>query len=333
MNVKEKIVHITSEYLEDKIDFHNLSNASKAYGDILKNLCEEEMNVEEGRTDIHFENGKALGTFWAALCLDDLIRTRQFIRGIDKAIKDKTTRQEELHILYAGTGPFATLLLPLILRYSKEDIRYTFMEINPFSFELVQKVISKIGLENYDINFVQEDATQYRIDPNDRPDIIISETMQNGLVKEQQVPIFLNLMDQAKDDTIFIPENISLFIGLQKKGIPTEELLQEHYHKEKRVLEISKDALFPLGKAPQDVSFDKLHTKISREQLKDFNRLLLLTEIQIYQDEKIEITESGLTTPMCMYDLPEDFEGTVLIETQYQMCSDPKLDFQLSLPS
>ncbi|MCZ4320230.1 type II toxin-antitoxin system RelE/ParE family toxin [Aequorivita viscosa] len=68
------------------LDRQKLSNASKKFKSILNTICGYDMDIEEGRKDIEHENGNALGTFWAALCLDDLLRTRSFIRGIDKAI-------------------------------------------------------------------------------------------------------------------------------------------------------------------------------------------------------------------------------------------------------
>ena len=75
-------------------------------------------------------------------------------------------------------------------------------------------------MKDYSIKLLNEDATKYQI-TEDTPDIIISETMQNALPKEQQVSIFLNLMRQVKFDSIFIPEKIELFIGLKKAGILT----------------------------------------------------------------------------------------------------------------
>ena len=52
------------------------------------------------------------------------------------------------------------------------------------------------------------------------------------------MPIFLNLMNQVKSDTIFIPEKIELFIGAQEKGIPTEKLEKKHYYKESKIVDV-----------------------------------------------------------------------------------------------
>ena len=137
MELQKEIIRITSEYFNDHLDYQKLSIASKEYKNLLNGVCGQNMDVENGRNDIDLDNGKALGTFWAALCIDDMIRTRQFIRGINKAIQEKINQQKPLHVLYAGTGPFATLILPFILRYPKEDIKYTLLEINPLSFEIL----------------------------------------------------------------------------------------------------------------------------------------------------------------------------------------------------
>lgn len=335
MNIQKEIIRITSEYLKDDIDYLNLSDASKEYKSILNTLCAEEINIEEGRNDIEFENGKALGTFWAALCLDDLLRTRQFIRGIYKAIQDKLRQKKTIHILYAGTGPFATLLLPLLLRFAKEDIKYTFLEINPISLRILKKIIAKLDLQEYDITFVSEDATKYQLNSKNKPDIIISETMQNALAKEQQVPIFLNLMSQAKSETIFIPEKIELILGLKDKGIPMEKLNRDNYHKEETIFEVSKEAMFPANGSGKyvagEVEFQKKKVVIENEKLKNYDSLVLMTEIQVYKEEKILLKESGLTTPLFMQEITENQTSAMLVDTQYKISSNPKLDYEISL--
>ncbi len=60
--------------------------------------------------------------------------------------------------------------------------------------------------------------------------------MQNTLAKEQQAPIFLNLIKQTKDDSIFIPEKIELHTGLKEAGISAEETLSLHFEKKNKYL-------------------------------------------------------------------------------------------------
>lgn len=337
MDIQKEIIRITSIYFEDHSDALQLLNATQAYKTLLDNLCGQNMDVEEGRKDLQFDNGKSLGTFWAALCLNDIYRTQKFIRGIDEAIQDKMNAQKPIHILYAGTGPFATLLLPIILRYSKQDLKYTFLEINPFSFSILQDIISKLGLEEYDITLVNADATTYQLNPENEPDIIVSETMQNALAKEQQVPIFLNLVSQAKPDCIFIPEKIELMIGLKKAGIPITDITQKDYHKVNSVFEVSKAALFPQNEpkrsTPSAYSFKKMQTVIENEKLKGFDQLVIITEIQVYKNEYIRISESGLTTPIYIQDIPNNLSGAITIDTHYKISDEPKLEYKITLPS
>ncbi|QXP59828.1 hypothetical protein [Olleya sp. HaHaR_3_96] len=338
MDIQKEIIRITSEYFEDTLDFQKLSNASKAFKSILNTICEQDLDVEEGKKDIALSNGKALGTFWAALCLDDLLRTRQFIRGINKAIEDKRKEdKKQIHILYAGTGPFATLILPIIFRYLKEDIKYTLLEVNPFTFKILQNIISKLELEDFDIDLINSDATKFKIDSKNQPDIIISETMQNALAKEQQVPIFLNLMEQVTFDTIFIPEKIELYLGLKKIGIATETLQKKHFIKVQKVLDVSKASVFPQNQSKTEAlgqkSFSKMKTVIESEKLKGFDQLVIITEIQVYKDEKIGVNDSGLTTPICIQNIPEHLKDSVIIDTQYQISSEPKLEYKITLPN
>jgi predicted RNA methylase len=333
MEKQKELIRITSEYFEHTIHYLKLLNTSKEYKNFLNEIGGQELDTELGRNDIFLDDGKALGTLWAAMCIDDLIRTRQFIRGINNAIVEKMNDKASIHILYAGTGPFATLLLPIILRYPKEKIKYTLLEINPFTFEILQKVISALSLEDYDIQLLNEDATKYQM-ADDIPDIIISETMQNALAKEQQVPIFLNLMHQAKSDSIFIPEKVEIFLGLKKAGIASEELQKEHYHKEKKIFELSKETLFTdlqiENQSAEVITFPQKKTIISKEKLKGYNQLVLLTEIQVYKEEKIGINESGLTTALAIKDISDNIIDSMTVKTQYKVCTEPKLEYEIA---
>ncbi len=334
MDIHQEIIRVTSEYFQDHLDYSKLSEASKEYKAILVELCGKNMDGEEGRDNIKCDNGEALGTYWASLCLDDLIRTRQFIRGINKAVEVKIINKKPIHILYAGTGPFATLILPIIVRFSKEEIKYTLLEINPFSFKILENVISKLGLEDFNITLLNKDATKYQIDSNNEPDIIISETMQSALAKEQQVPIFLNLMSQVKNRSIFIPEKIDLYIGLKRAGVPMEELQEKDFHKEMKVFEVSRESMvdsnFPKKYTPGNISFTKNQTIIEAEKLKEFGNIVIITEIQVYKNEKIGFCESGLTTPLFIMDIPKNQERAIKINTQYKISSEPKLDYIIS---
>lgn len=331
--VQKDLHDIASVYLNDSLDYEQLSDTTTAYKGLLGKLYDQELDSETGRNDVFFENGKALGTFWAALCLDDIIRTRSFIRGIDKAIDHKLKDQKPLHILYAGTGPYATLLLPLMAKYADREIRYTFMEINSFSLNILKQVINSTFLKEFDITYLQEDASMYRIDQENLPDIIISETMQRALEKEQQVPIFLNLMDQAREDTVFIPEKVRLMVGTVDDHFSYDDPKVEDFHEAGTLFEVSKESLLPVkqwvDQKTGDFKFLNNITKVSAEQLKGARQLFLLTEIQTYADEFIKANESGLTIPVYLKAIKGSESGDLLIESQYQVSKIPGLEYSI----
>lgn len=334
-NYKQALLAATEALYAEKTDYLALSTAIKAYKKLLLELSALDENTSAAREDIHHANGKALGSFWAALCVDDIVRTKQFVHGIYRAIDDlKTQGKQKISILYAGTGPFATLLLPNMLRFPKDLINYTFMEINPISMEGIQRLCAKLDMEDYAVNFVSEDASTYQIPEEVNYDIIISETLQAGLAKEQQVPIFLNLMKQSSPSTIFIPQKIELQLALKENGIAAEALTPAHYHKVATVLEVSKRAWERYLKDPspkmQQHLLKEVSTLVSKDAINDANTLFLLTHLQVYKETQISINESSLTIPLYLNRFSEAEQKDKTIQTQYIIDGSPRLDFQIS---
>lgn len=335
MHNREELKRITAAYLNDTINYVDLMTTTTELKSLLKNITGSDLNTDEGREHITCDNGIAIGTYWAALCIDDFMRTRQFVRGVHEAMKEKMSLQNDtIHIMYAGTGPFATLVLPLIFLYPKERFKYTFMEINKNTFDILTTVIKGLGLDEYHIDFVLADASTYVINKSDIPDIIISETMQNALANEQQVPIFLNLMNQAKADTIFIPEKINIYIALKQAGTPLLELTKQHYRKLEKVLEVSKDTLASLVASSdepiEEQRFCEKHTTIAKQEQVGYKDLVLLTEIQTYKHEVLQILDSGLTLPHRMHYEVDAAIQTTTIHSYYKLGEKPKLVYEVT---
>lgn len=332
MDYEKEILNITSEYFTTVIDDKKLIEANGRYKELLTHLGGTELDNTDGIADIDTNDGKAIGTYWAALCLDDFRRTRSFIRGIDKAIVEKLKTQPNLHILYSGTGPFAPLILPSIFKYKRYNIRYTLLEINHNTFNVLKKIYDQLNLKKLGVSIANKDAVHFKLDVDDKPDIILSETLQNGLIKEHQVPIFLNLMSQAKEDCFFLPEKIQVSIGLRQKGVSEEELSSEHYSNKKLIIEISKQS-FPKAKingsvrSKQDL-FPKTETTFLKEELKGFSSLNLLTEISVFNDEKIELFQSGLTVPMYITEINNSLKD-LTISSEYKLDSHPRLEYEI----
>lgn len=307
-NYSAQLQKIGSIFLKDENDFSELSQAIKDYKNIVDTVATINIDNESNKEDLFFNNGKALGTTWAAMCMDDILRTKMFVKGVFKALASLQKKQQKpIHILYAGTGPYATLILPILATYSAEEIKVTLVEINKGSFDSMKSVIQKLGFEKHVVSFKNEDATTMKLDSTPKIDIILSETLQCGLVREQQVPITLNLLNQVAENTILIPEMLALDVCLFNfKAFTnrTEETKEENYALFlDRLIEINNSShqVFKLdtNSTVTNVLSEKRIT-FNPKNTEAFDSLVLLTRMTIFGEEKIQLHESGLTIPITL---------------------------------
>ncbi len=298
MSIQAQLKAITDILLDKNTSPIQLTEALKQYKTLLLELSNLDLETMENKQDIHTDSGIAIGTTWAAMCLDDIYRTQQFIRGLFKVVNDLIpATNTPIHVLYAGTGPFATLILPLLSNHTEQEVQVTLLEINKNSIENVKHVINQLGFQNHIKDIVCEDATKYEI--KTKVDIILSETMQHALLRELQVPIMLNLVGQTNGDSIMIPKEILLSLAFLDSRInldPKEKSLP--YNKTEPIL--SFDKAWIKSHLSKGVRNDHLVDKtISLQKLKAKNhtQLAILTDIRITDGITIDYNQSGLTIP------------------------------------
>lgn len=271
--------------------------------------------------DIYLAQGKAISPVKAAYCLLEFERTRRFLRGIYKAIKQQIAINpgHKIQILYAGCGPYATLLTPLTSVFTSEEVGFTLLDINSHSLEAAMQLYNVLDLMAYINDFVQADATAYQTNPD--TDIIISETMLNGLIKEPQVAIMNNLIPQLSPTGIFIPEAITINAALLNA---TEE----------------QNSFFHAGLKPQRINVGHVYNATKPFQLPKaitlplvpsatHRSLNLLTEITVFGDEKLHDYSCSLTLPLKLLHLPAN-ETPKQITFNYQMGAKPGFSFLIS---
>lgn len=156
--------------------------------------------------------GKAVSLTTAAQCAEDPERGRIFIQGIYHAIQDKLALnpQQAVQILYAGTGPFAWLLLPLLPLFLPKQIQVTLLDIHQASLEKVVQLLNHFGLNDRVVDVVCADATLWQPAAGVEFDLIVSETMKHLLQQEPQLQIFSHLQRFLAADGELIPQNIEL---------------------------------------------------------------------------------------------------------------------------
>jgi len=154
--------------------------------------------------------GVAISPVQAAKCVNEVLRTRKFMKGIHRCITEKLSNRDTVNVLYAGTGPYGALITPLINRYPAERVRLWLLDIQPQSIQALNKVVQVLELQPY-IEFLGvADATTWQPESPVNFDIILSETMNTLLRREPQVTIFSHLQQFLEDDGELIPQQVTL---------------------------------------------------------------------------------------------------------------------------
>lgn len=248
---------------------------------------------------IILSSGKAISPSEAAQCLFDMKRTAKFIRGINEAIKQKLNEnQATVQILYAGCGPYATLITPLLTLYTKREICIDLLDINKVSLLSTQKVINGLNLNNDIGKYLLEDASKLKIEKD--YDIIISETMQAGLRNEPQVAIMQNLFGQMKRDAIFIPEEIIVEAKLNTRGNWNAEKFRIENLELKDIGEVLKVNRQTIKQVLRKTTFDLCKPTSECMELK------LYTSIKIFKNEYLREGDSGLNSPLKLMELKDE---------------------------
>lgn len=330
---------ITEELLSPTLDYYDLTQAIEEWKKILFELTALDLNEASLRENIHSESGKAIGTTWAAMCLDDIVRTKRFIKGIFHAVEDlmKIKKSGPVNILYAGTGPFAPFVLLLTTRYTSQNLQFTLLEINQNSIESVKTVFKKLNLEEYVTDLIQCDATRVQISDPEKIDLLISETMQHALVREQQVPITFNLLSQLKKDVVLIPERIELHLGListkrNQQRMNSFKYEKPYYRLLNNFYNLDKPTFFEHQTGFNSFSrifrFPTVAVDLSPDLFPLFNFLTVFTRIIIYKEELLDIHDCPLTAPLLLEELkPEDYHKKIIIN--YKVDDTPGIEWRI----
>lgn len=332
---KHELCRITKIFLDSEDKYDELFHAADAYYKLLLKASGLEPEKSSNREAIYLPTGKAIGSVWAALCIKEFMRTKRFVAGIYKAVKTAQERfpDTRLHVLYAGTGPFASLILPLTTAFSSSEICFTLLEINPNSIESLMEIIKTFEIDDYVKEIVCCDATEYKSDARFPIHIIISETMLNALRREPQVAITLNLAPQLVDQGIFIPENIKVEAGLLNNKRFQERLnginlsVEDHYFMIKKIFQLDKDTYKLNTEYKQKNNncyiFPKERIELPLDISNDYNQLCLFTTIQVFEDEYLTHWQCSLTLPQKILNLLQQEKRVAQIDFEYIISNNP----------
>lgn len=226
-------------------------------------------------------SGIAISPEDAATCARDARRTAVFLRGVRAAIREARRRfpGERLNAVYAGTGPLATLVVPLLPFLTPGEIRFAFIDIHAEAIESVGSVLRRFGFEDFALELRLADATTYRCAYPLH--IAISETMQRALTIEPQVAVMRHLASQLLPGGIAVPEGIALHVGVADPAA------------------LFTSPIVPLG----------VIEKLAVESVFDVPvqpagfRIVCTAEIVVFGEHRLRPLESGLTYPEVMWNV------------------------------
>jgi len=266
--------------------------------------------------------GKALAPMYAAACILDPLRTKKFVRGVFESVRtaQKKFPQQRLHLLYAGTGPFATLILPLCTVFTPAEIGFTLLEVHSESARRLHKVIEVFGLQDFVHAIEETDATTYQA--TQPIHIILIETLQAALASEPQLAITQHLVPQLAPGGMLIPQAITIQAGLMHPGKEDAYLLG---------LTTERDSYTGLNPVFQLDAYTALQktaitakVPISWSLRRDYPQLMLFTSLQIADSILLDFWESGLTIPQRMSDVSFEKELDSAVYLEYNQGENPK---------
>ncbi|MFC1750248.1 hypothetical protein ACFL2V_15720 [Pseudomonadota bacterium] len=271
--------------------------------------------------DADLQSGVAISPVQAARCLQETVRTQIFLKGVAKAIEEKLQQHKRINILYAGTGPYGLLLLPLLRLINSTCITATLLDIHPENIAAVKKIIQYLRVEKNVKLTELADATCWHPITEESFDLIISETMNNLLRREPQIAVFSHLQQYLKHDGELIPQGIDIGAELinTKKDSDTSIDLGVFFQCNKNNLNALHNG--DMTSLSGEIA---LPEKINRSK---YNSLKFTTVIDVYGNHQLRESQCSLNIPIYYHDLKLQEGGYVGFE--YLLNDNPKFEFDI----
>ncbi len=207
-------MEISDSILDPSSDVEVLRQATTAFHDLCSGIVgfSDTDDDPEANRETRLDIGRALSPRDAARCILDIARTTAFIRGVYDAVGTLRNRfpGEKINLLYAGCGPFAPLVLPVVTKFSNDELGLTLVDAHEYSIESVRRLGNALGVAS-SIEVLQCCDAINHTQPDGAPlHLVVIETMQKALEHEPQVALTLRLAPQLVPGGILIPEQIRL---------------------------------------------------------------------------------------------------------------------------
>lgn len=303
-----------------------LSEITDLCDDTQDPLCLEETMLGEG---------KALSPRDAARCISDFMRTANFIGGLRAAVLEARHRfpDEIIHVLYAGCGPFAPLMIAQTGEFTPAQVQFTLLDIHQKSLDTARQIVDALGLASFVRDYVCADAVTYKHPRESRLHVILTETMQRALTKEPQVMITGNLVPQLIAGGILVPQKVAISACLSDLGQEMSFTVDGTPKRQRvylgKVFELTAESArsireWPISDEEKGArSSPPASLRVPQLDAPPYT-LMLLTEITVFESFHIGDYQSGITYPVVCHESGH-IEGGTRIEFYYRTGAHPGL--------
>lgn len=270
-------------------------------------------------------SGKALSALEAARCLLDYQRTTVLLRAVDAAIRMRLQQQARpVCLLYAGCGPFATLILPLLARYPAERLRVCLLDVHAQSLRCAEALCDAAGVADRLLPSLCGDAARLRLPHDLRADLLLAELMQRALAREPQLAVLANLLPQCAPDVALVPARIRVSAALADFAREFEPDVQRLRIALGELMELSQPSLPGLIQRIANDGIDCPAVEIPRAIPQGLS-LILRTRIEASEVDVLDDYDSGLSYPLVLQALGA-LRGGERFTCRYRLGSDPGFD-------
>ncbi len=336
----EQLKQISEILLDEQADFGQLYQACNDFfdlGEAISGIGEQGTEALQVVETI-LPHGKAVSPLSAARCAREFARTSRFVRGLYAALQEAQRRfpGQPIHTLYAGCGPYATLILPLLTILPRGAFSFTLVDIHPLALESARKVIGHFGFDHFICDYKLADACDACFTDQQPIHVAVTETMNQAMDKEPQLAVSANLENYLEPDGILIPEQITVKAALIDSSHEFVFMPSDYQGEipplQRRRLELG--AVMVLDRVMlQQLNFNREKTHLQPVTLpwpdntvRDKMRPALLTHIRVFGSHVLECYDSSLTCPkyLRINEMPDEASEW---EFSYRLGGSPGFDY------
>jgi len=280
-------------------------------------------------------SGRALSPLEAGRCTLDPVRTAVLLRGVSAAIAAarEHARGRRIEVLYAGCGPFAPLVLPLLVLGEAGDLRVTFLDVHVAAIAALRRVVERLEVGVAVADALVRDAAADAPVRGTAVDVVVVEAMQRSLGHEPQVAIVRNLVPLLAPHGALVPERIRVDLVLSD---PEVEIADGFASARAEATRIPVGTVFELSRrsvsAPLDADGFLPPVDVTLPvPIGPGARPMLFTRVDAFGAHTLATAASGLTVPEPLWRVPDLPAGSRLA-FRYRLGSDPGLAWSSPAP-